>query len=131
MITKEYAFSLFALTLVAACAQTPALTGGDWIVEDIAGARVVDSTRVSLKFSNDGKLSGSGGCNNYNGAYTLNGDEISIGPIASTKKACPPAIMNQETRFFGILQGASRMGLSDSGVLSIISDDIGAISARR
>jgi heat shock protein HslJ len=49
---------------------------------------------ITLTFNNDGTLTGFGGCNNFNGAYTLSGTTtdfgkgISIGPLASTKMYC-------------------------------------------
>ncbi|MBA3742975.1 META domain-containing protein [Sporichthya sp.] len=39
----------------------------------------------------DGKVSGSDGCNRFNGTATIAGDTITFGPIASTKMACPAA----------------------------------------
>ena len=56
---------------------------------------VISNTKgITLTFNNDGTLSGFGGCNNFNGAYTLSGKTtdfgkgISIGPLASTMKYC-------------------------------------------
>ena len=55
---------------------------------------VIPNVQITLKFNNDGTLSGFGGCNNYNGGYTLTGQTtefgktISIGPLASTKMYC-------------------------------------------
>ena len=56
---------------------------------------VISNTKgITLTFNNDGTLSGFGGCNNFNGAYTLSGittdfgKGISIGPLATTLKYC-------------------------------------------
>jgi heat shock protein HslJ len=56
---------------------------------------VISNTKgITLTFNNDGTVSGFSGCNNFNGAYTLNGKttdfgkEISIGPLATTMKYC-------------------------------------------
>ena len=56
---------------------------------------VISNTKgITLTFNNDGTVSGFGGCNNFNGAYTLSGKttdfgkEISIGPLATTMKYC-------------------------------------------
>ena len=56
---------------------------------------VISNTKgITLTFNNDGTLSGFGGCNNFNGAYTLSGittdfgKGISIGPLATTMKYC-------------------------------------------
>jgi len=56
---------------------------------------VISNTKgITLTFNSDGTLTGFGGCNNFNGAYTLSGittdfgKGISIGPLASTMKYC-------------------------------------------
>ncbi len=56
-------------------------------------------------FKANGEMMGSGGCNNFFGTYELNDGEIKIGPLASTKKACPDS-MQAETEFLSQLQSA-------------------------
>ena len=38
----------------------------------------------------DGTVGGSTGCNRYTASYTLDGDSLELGTIASTQMACPP-----------------------------------------
>lgn len=38
--------------------------------------------------SQDSRVTGFGGCNNLTGAYRLNGDELTFGGVAATRKAC-------------------------------------------
>ncbi len=54
--------------------------------------------RSHANFTEDGKLSGSAGCNNYNASYQVDGDSLTIGPVASTKMACPepPGVMDKK-----------------------------------
>ncbi|MFC9444316.1 MULTISPECIES: META domain-containing protein [unclassified Brevibacterium] len=42
-----------------------------------------------LEFSEDGAVSGSDGCNAIATTWTVEGDEITIEPFATTQKACP------------------------------------------
>ncbi|WP_211977845.1 META domain-containing protein [Brevibacterium sp. W7.2] len=42
-----------------------------------------------LDFSDDGAVSGSDGCNAIDTTWTVEGDEITIEPFATTQKACP------------------------------------------
>ena len=49
-------------------------------------------------------VSGSAGCNDYNGSYTLTGTSLVVGPLATTRKACDQAVMDQETAFLTALQ---------------------------
>ena len=56
-----------------------------------------------MELTENGKIFGSGGCNNYTGSYTIINNQLQISPLASTFKMCPPAVMNQETIFFQAL----------------------------
>ncbi|HEY0274822.1 MAG TPA: YbaY family lipoprotein [Paenirhodobacter sp.] len=76
---------------------------GSWLAEDIGGGGVVDRVQTVLALGADGAVSGSGGCNRLTGKATIDGDKISFGPIASTMMACPPAVMDQERKFFTAL----------------------------
>jgi putative lipoprotein len=87
------------------------LMAGEWLLEDLAGTGVIDNLQTTIKFEKEGRLSGSGGCNRYTAPYQLKGNQIKIGMMAATQKACPPAIMNQEDRFFKALAQAYRIRL--------------------
>ena len=50
-------------------------------------------------------MSGSAGCNTYNGTYTVDGSSISFGPLATTKMACPVAETAVETAYLAGLAG--------------------------
>jgi uncharacterized membrane protein/heat shock protein HslJ len=69
---------------------------------------LVPRTVISLEFSKDGKLHGSGGCNRYFAAYEIGpGDSLKIKSIGSTRMACPQEFMDQEMRYFEALQRVS------------------------
>lgn len=106
------------------------LTGGEWIVEDLGGGGVIDKAQTSLNFDQQGRVSGSGACNRFNAAYRLTGEGISFGPIAATKKACPPAVMAQEALFFEILAAVTNFNIAEDGAL-VLSGAGRAITARR
>lgn len=80
------------------------LLGSSWLAEDIEGRGVMDILQTTIGFAEDDRIAGSGGCNNYFGLAVIEGSKISMGPLGLTQKACPPAIMDQEQRFFGALQ---------------------------
>lgn len=55
--------------------------------------------RVSISFQ-EGKISGSAGCNRYFGTLQKgDGNAISFGPLGTTRKLCPPPEMETETTF--------------------------------
>ena len=80
------------------------LEGPTWILE-----RTLLKTEITAIFE-DGKLTGSAGCNTYNGTYTITAgaeeNEIDIGPLATTRMACQERVMNQEARYLGALEEA-------------------------
>jgi putative lipoprotein len=80
-----------------------ALVGPTWVAEDIDGGGVIDDLQSHITFTADGQVHGSGGCNNFTGSYTLEGATLALGPLARTRKACPPAILNREASFYEAL----------------------------
>lgn len=76
------------------------------------------NTAISAEFSTD-QISGQGGCNRYNGGYQIQNGKLSITPIASTRKACPPEIMNQEAAYFANLEKAENYQINAQGQLEI------------
>lgn len=72
--------------------------------------RVPEGVKVTAVFE-DSKVSGSGGCNRYSAAVASKGPlEISIGPAASTRMACPGPAGEFEQRYLSALQAANRFG---------------------
>jgi heat shock protein HslJ len=73
-------------------------------------ATVLTDRQVFIDFTNDGKISGFGGCNRYFGGWGfLEGtkDTIRIWRTGSTKTACPGQIMTQEYRYLEELSRVS------------------------
>ena len=85
------------------------LWGTAWRLENLAGAAVQESTQPTLEFAADGRASGNGSCNRFNGVVTVAGDKIQFGGIAATRMACADAaLMRQEDAYFAALQAAER-----------------------
>ena len=69
---------------------------------DAATSRsLISGTEITAEFSDDGGVSGNGGCNGYQGSYQAGDGGISFGAVAITEMACsePTGVMRQETRF--------------------------------
>ena len=43
------------------------------------------------------------GCNRFTGTYNHKDDELTFGPLASTRMACPPEVMEGEQQFLTML----------------------------
>lgn len=72
-----------------------------------------DDTRMRLQFGADGQLSGNGGCNRFTGGFQLNGQKLTIGPVAATRMACPEPIQSFEFSYFEALQAVQIVNLKD------------------
>ncbi len=107
------------------------LTGGEWIVEDINNGGVIDNSRASLNFDEAGRVAGMSSCNSYGAEYTLTGEGLSIGRAAATLRACAPALMDQERKFFDTLSKVSAFTIDDTGALILTAPEGGRILARR
>jgi heat shock protein HslJ len=131
--------------LAAACAPredagmsrpTPAptdLAGTEWEAFDIAGSAPIERTRPSIRFGEDGRVSGAGSCNRFMGSWrrTADGLRLTFGPLASTMMACPEAIMAQEARYLSLLgEGERPYSLRPDGTL-VIGTPPQSVSFRR
>ena len=125
------------IILVAAGSGDPGLTGipglhgGQWVVEDIAGRGVVDSSHAVLTFEPDGSLNGNTGCNGFFGSYQLDANEISTENIGVTQRACVPALNDQERRFLDILNDLQSVSIDSTGALVLTGEAGETIRARR
>ncbi len=92
--------------------EPAALMGVTWIATlynngSGGAASILADTEITALFGEDGSLSGSAGCNNYRSSFTVEGDAITIAPAATTRKACPDPIMQQENEYLAALLTAA------------------------
>ncbi|MEX2125276.1 MAG: YbaY family lipoprotein [Woeseia sp.] len=115
------------------CGGSPAslLQDGEWVVEDIAGKGIIDSSRATLNFGADGSLAGRASCNSYGATWTLSGEGLAVGQARGTLMACAPALDGQEREFLRLLGAASHFDITDDGALVIRTADGETITARR
>ena len=101
------------LAAIFSVAESASLEDIPWTVISYNNGRggvvsVIIGTELTMQFV-DGAVSGSAGCNDYNAAYELEGDQITVGPAATTRKMCaePEGIMEQEAEFLAALQSVA------------------------
>ena len=87
----------------ASVSAEPGLYGGTWVAEEIGGHSVTGKAPLTISFEPDGTVSGSGGCNRFNGTATIDGNGMTFPPFAATKKMCVPEVMIPEQEFLGAL----------------------------
>ena len=124
---------LLALGLAAACggdddegeADVVPSSGVPWLLSsglDVAGW---EDAPPSASFTLD-TVGGFGGCNRFTAPYTVDGDGIEIGQIASTRMACPPPADAVERAYLAALERVVGWRVEEDGAELALLDDDGA-----
>jgi putative lipoprotein len=114
-------------------APAAGLLGTRWLLEDLAGAGVIDEASATLEFPEPGKIEGNGSCNRFFGTVSIDGSAISVGPLGTTRMACTEAVAMQEVSYIRALQSAERFVLQRTALLIYvrgIQDPLRFITAR-
>lgn len=106
-------------TIAATAEHTPEPSElvGAWVLRDLGGRGVIDTTETTLELDADGRASGSAGCNRYTGSYSFVDGELSFGPLAATRMMCPDEMMAQEDGFLGALGAVDRVAIAGPELL--------------
>jgi heat shock protein HslJ len=86
-------------------------------LEDLGGAGVIDNIQATLTFPEAGKTAGKGSCNRFFGPAAISGSAVKLGPLGSTRMACPEAVMNQQKKYLDVLHAAERFEWKDPYLL--------------
>ncbi len=107
---RAYATMLMAAVVLGAALPAGAaeLAGSEWRPIRIAAESWAGETDIFVRFASDGRLAGHAGCNRFMGHYTLTGDSIEVGLLATTQMACPEQVMAREGLFLAVLESARR-----------------------
>lgn len=119
-LAAAFLFCAIALPATAGAASPQ----GRWLAEDINGGGVIDRLQTTLELGADGKVTGMGGCNRYMGSATVTDNAISFQPMASTRKACSPAVMDQENKFHAALTTVTSWRIEQTKLLLLDKDGI-------
>ena len=160
MVIKRVSFVLFAvLLLLVSCVPVPTptqpptgqptptqslakeavtsvkdLVNQHWVLESFgplgSEKTALLGTEVSVQFTQDGKLNGSGGCNHYFAAYKAGeGNTLSIGPVGSTLMAClDQGVMEQEQQYFKALGEVSAFTVDQNRLQLFYNDGQGVLN---
>ncbi|MBX3028925.1 MAG: META domain-containing protein [Chloroflexi bacterium] len=109
-----------AATPVAAQSSTSSLADTSWAVTAVA---TVPSSGATLVFT-DGVAGGFAGCNNFRASYEATDGSLTVGPIATTMKACDEAVMAFEQSVLAAL--GSSTGYTLDGSTLVLTDAAGA-----
>jgi heat shock protein HslJ len=96
---------------------------GKWRVVTLGGGTLPPTANVTLDFAAK-TVSGSSGCNNYSGSYTQKGTDLSFGPTAMTRKACPPQLMDIETGFAKALASVTAYDMNSGRLRLLVGEHV-------
>lgn len=109
---------------------------GEWRLRTLPRENMIEGPAPSLLLAEDGRVSGSTGCNQFFGAYSIENDRLIIVDADVTLLACggpsasPNAMAAQERVFLRVLMGSPRLSL-ESDALVLRSDEEGDLSFSR
>ena len=89
-------------TLMAAIVS---LAGSSWVAPDNA--------HQSVDFR-AAQIGGNAGCNQFSGTYIQTDSGFKISPLATTRRACKPEVMKNESKFLSALTNTTKVEVSDS-----------------
>lgn len=113
--------------VVGAQGEPPSPEGQAWELRayaaDAALTPVPEDVVATLLLA-DGVASGSAGCNQFSGSYTLDGSSLSIAPeMAQTMMACDPAIQAVEDAYVALLPTTASWQSAEAGLQLLDADD--------
>ena len=131
----EVVFQRVTVTVRPATVTNP-LDNTNWQVTGYYIGRAVASplvgTNLTMRFSGQ-QISGSAGCNTFNGSYTVSGSNITIRDLSQGMSFCdtPPGVMQQEADFMNALRATSSFQFDGAQLTLRRSDGTTTVFATR
>jgi heat shock protein HslJ len=117
LLVAAMTLSMGSITFAADSDDDDGPLTASWAAVELNGKPVAGPT---LDYTTD-KVSGTGGCNRFNGPITIEDDAIQIGPLVSTKMSCEGK-SEIESQYFSALESA-RSFVIDHGMLLLKAED--------
>lgn len=91
------------------------LKGKTWTLVQFGDGSPEPAERAITAVFEDGKISGSGGCNHYSATVTSPSPRaLKVGSISSTKMLCSGLVGSNEQRYFAVLEKVEGFAVEDS-----------------
>ena len=98
------------------------ITGIKWLAVSVGEEAIPANSGIYIQFEVDGSIEGHAGCNGFFGSLEQRGSGVGVGPLGTTRMACPDPIMSRELTFIDAVQKmASFQSTSDS--LSLLNEE--------
>ncbi len=92
------------------------MTGIEWRPTLLGANEIATDSGMFVLFEVDGSITGNGGCNNFFGSLQTTEGKLSVGELGSTRMACPPDIMENETAFLKALQDTTQFEMGKNSL---------------
>lgn len=103
---------------------------GEWTLKGMerggSVAPLIEGSVITAIFTNEGKVTGTSGCNLYSASYEANGGDLAIGPAISTEMYCDgptKGIMKQESTYLHLLGMAASWEIREGDL--VVADESG------
>lgn len=110
-------------------APAATLSGPTWrwvrIVTPVETIEAPSSGTYTLELSDSNRVSGTADCNRMAGSYASTGPALSIGPLITTRMACPPGGLG--TRYTQWLEAAANYFFRDDTLFVDLKMDTGTM----
>ena len=98
------------------------ITAIKWRAVSIGDEAIPANSGIYIRFEVDGSIEGNAGCNGIFGSLEQRDSGVGVGPLGTTRMACPDPIMSREMSFIDAVQKtASFQSTSDS--LSLLDEE--------
>ena len=107
----------------AVVAADAVLEAGVWQAVEFNGKPLAADAVITMQLT-DGRIAGKSACNRYTGPYSTDAESRSLkitGPVAGTRMACAPALMETEVAFNEVLPKITAYKLEDGPVLVVFA----------
>jgi heat shock protein HslJ len=107
----------------------PALTGVVWTWQELRGGAAPvapgDPSAYTLAFGEDDQVAVQADCNRGRGPFAVYGTRITIGPLATTRAACPPGSLSDQ--FVQAVGAATSFAFAEGQLLLTLPNDAGTL----
>jgi heat shock protein HslJ len=102
--------------------EPASFVGVPWLLSSGVDVEGWEATAPSATFTDD-TVGGFTGCNRFTASYTVDGDALELGAIASTQMACAPPADTVERAYVAALERVAAWLLDDAELVLLDGDD--------
>ena len=103
------------------------ISASAWRPTHLGEMKLEEASEMFIQFEEDGQVRGNGGCNRFFGSYELEDGSVQIGPLGSTRMACPEPAMSFEISFMEALRTSTTASLVGNKLVLRADKDIIAV----